>query len=148
VAGDFDSSCPFCQVILGTDEDARVVCRDAEWVAFFPTDPATPGHTLVIPYVHAPDLWSLQARVAEGLIRGAMRVGRAIGDALEPEGMNLISSSGSVAEQTVYHVHLHVVPRWKDDAIGPIWPPRFKTAEQLKDDVASRIRVACADDHR
>lgn len=73
-----------------------------------------------------------------------IRVGRAIETALEPEGMNLISSSGAIAGQSVFHVHLHIVPRWRRDGFGDIWPPETPMDEQLKDDAASRIRRECA----
>jgi histidine triad (HIT) family protein len=64
-------------------------------------------------------------------------------EALSPDGMNLISSSGSVAEQTVFHAHLHVVPRWVNDPIDRIWPPKRRMSEAIKEDVAERIRGAC-----
>jgi histidine triad (HIT) family protein len=77
------------------------------------------------------------------LTTAVIRVGRAIGSALKPEGMNLISSSGKVAEQTVFHLHLHVVPRWSDDGFGQIWPPERHMDAHLKEDVAQRVRQAC-----
>jgi histidine triad (HIT) family protein len=57
--------------------------------------------------------------------------------------MNLISSSGAVAEQTVFHAHLHVVPRYEGDDIDPIWPPKKKPDERLNDDIAAKIQQAC-----
>jgi histidine triad (HIT) family protein len=63
---------------------------------------------------------------------------------LDPDGMNLITSSGSAAEQTVFHLHLHVVPRWRNDAIGRIWPPEKPMSEVVKENLADRIRDACA----
>ena len=72
-----------------------------------------------------------------------LRVGRAIQEALTPEGMNLISSAGEAASQTVFHLHLHVVPRWHGDHIGNIWPPSEPWSETVKDDVADAIRRAC-----
>ena len=73
-----------------------------------------------------------------------LRVGRAIRASLEPDGLNLITSAGETAEQTVYHLHLHVVPRWKKDGFGPIWPlgERYENADL--GNVAERIRVAGA----
>jgi histidine triad (HIT) family protein len=70
-------------------------------------------------------------------------VGRAIQNALEPEGMNLITSSGALAEQSVFHLHLHLVPRWSNDGFGRIWPPESKSlTESAKEYLADRIHLA------
>ena len=76
-------------------------------------------------------------------MEAAIRVGRAINLALAPEGMNLITSSGKAAEQSVFHLHLHVVPRWFKDGFGRIWPPEKPMDEALKEDTAERVRAAC-----
>src|SRR4051812_12151004 len=120
-ASPYDPSCPFCAIARREDRSFELVCESTSWVAFVPLAPATPGHTLIIPRAHFPDLWALDATLAAELISGAIRVGRAIRLALEPEGMNLITSSGEEAEQTVFHVHLHLVPRWESDGFGQIW---------------------------
>lgn len=138
------TECPFCAIARGEDESVEVVCEAPDWIAFFPDEPATPGHTLVIPRTHVPDLWSLDPSSAGELTKAALRVGRAIDRALDPEGMNLISSSGEAAGQTVFHLHLHVVPRWQRDGFGPIWPPDKPMEEEVKDDLAERIRQECA----
>jgi diadenosine tetraphosphate (Ap4A) HIT family hydrolase len=119
------------------------VCEGSKWLAFFPCDPVTPGHTLVIPRNHVADLWAVEPNDATELIAAVMRVGRAINVALEPEGMNVITSSGLAAEQTVFHLHLHIVPRWRRDGFK-IWPPERPLAEALKEEAAERIRSACA----
>lgn len=139
----FDPTCAFCAIARGADDSANVVCESATWIAFFPLAPATPGHTVVIPRGHAHDLWELDDVVSREVMTAVLRVGRAIQEAVHPEGMNLISSSGSAAEQTVFHAHLHVVPRWSTDRIDRIWPPKHRMDETLKDDVAARIREAC-----
>lgn len=137
--------CVFCAIGRGDDPSAEIVCDGPEWVAFFPLEPATPGHTLVIPRAHAPDLWALAPGHASALMEAVVRVGRAIERALEPEGMNLITSSGTVAEQSIFHVHLHVVPRWARDGFGRLWPPEQPMAEAVKADAAERIRRECSD---
>lgn len=137
------ADCDFCAIGKGEDDSAEIVCEGDNWVAFFPLEPATPGHTLVIPRVHAPDLWSIEASIGSELMRAVIRVGRAVELALSPDGMNLITSSGSAAEQTVFHLHLHVVPRWRNDAIGNIWPPEKPMSEVVKENLADRIREAC-----
>jgi len=73
----------------------------------------------------------------------AIKVGRAIELALAPEGMNLITSAGEIAEQTVFHLHLHLVPRWRRDGFGKIWPPNSTYEDTTLDDAAARIRAAC-----
>ena len=79
--------------------------------------------------------------LAAELMRAAVVVGRAIQRALQPDGMNLISSAGSVAEQTVFHLHLHVVPRWSRDGFGAIWPRGLRYEDPaLIEGVAERIR--------
>jgi len=122
LAGGRDESCPFCQIANGQDSTVLVVAEAPEWVAFFPPEPATNGHTLIIPRVHVPDFWALEAHLACSLTQAAQQVGVALRRIIQPEGLNLITSAGAAAEQTVFHVHLHVVPRWSSDGFGRIWP--------------------------
>ena len=136
--------CAFCAIARGEDSSVEIVCETESWIAFFPKDPATPGHTLVIPRVHVTDLWEVESPLGSELMAAVIRVGRAIDKALKPEGMNLITSSGKVAEQTVFHLHLHIVPRWKRDNFGSIWPIKGKKYEDTTiEAVADRIRKAC-----
>jgi diadenosine tetraphosphate (Ap4A) HIT family hydrolase len=137
--------CPFCGIARGADPSVEVVCQSDSWVAFFPDDPATPGHTLIIPRHHVPHLWQADGALAADLMAAVMRVGNAIYAALSPDGMNLITSAGDAAEQTVPHLHLHVVPRWTGDPIGPIWPPKERMADRLREELAAAIRDLCAD---
>jgi histidine triad (HIT) family protein len=134
--------CEFCAIARG-EGDAEVVCEGERWIAFFPLDPATPGHTLVIPRMHVVDLWTAEPQLASDLMNGVIRVGRAIDAALKPDGMNLITSAGSAADQTVFHLHLHVVPRWRSDEFGSIWPTGVKYTDSKLSDFADRIRDAC-----
>ncbi|MFE2106557.1 HIT family protein [Kitasatospora sp. NPDC059463] len=113
--------CPFCSIAVGCGP-ARMIFEDDHTVAFFPLVPATLGHTLVVPRIHAPDLWAMSPTEAEQLLATALRIGAALRDHLVPDGMNVIHSAGSAASQTVFHAHVHLVPRWRDDAIGPLWP--------------------------
>jgi len=138
-----EEGCAFCMIARGEDPSAVVVCEAGEWIAFFPLEPATPGHTLVIPRKHVPDVWSLEPPLGAELMSAVVRVGRAVREAVTPAGMNLISSSGPTAEQSVFHLHLHVVPRYSGDNIDPIWPPREKMDADMITGVAERVRNAC-----
>lgn len=134
--------CTFCAIARG-DAPAEVVCEGKDWIAFFPLSPATPGHTLVIPRSHLENLWETGEQMVGTLMAAVIEVGHAIQSALQPDGFNLITSAGEAAEQTVRHLHLHVVPRWTDDDFGHIWPPPTDMPEDIKRDAAARIRAAC-----
>jgi iron complex transport system ATP-binding protein len=88
-------------------------------------------------------LGRVEPPLGANLMAAVIRVGRAIGASLKPEGMNLITSAGKVAEQSVFHLHLHVVPRWQRDGFGQIWPVEGKFEDADLEDVADRIREAC-----
>ena len=134
--------CPFCDIIDGRDTSVEIIERAAEWLAFFPDTPATRGHTLVVPTQHVQHFWALDERTASVLTGASIRLGCAIEQALQPQGMNLITSRGGAAEQTIPHVHLHVVPRWESDALDEIWPPRREMDLAVMRDVAQRVRSA------
>src|SRR5712664_845078 len=82
--------CDFCGIARGEDDSVEVVCAEQRWIAFFPLNPATPGHTLVIPRAHVADLWQIEPAEGGDLMAAAIKVGHAIESALKPEGMNLI----------------------------------------------------------
>ena len=134
--------CPFCEIVQRDDPDAREVFRDEHVVAFFPTEPAVLGHVLLVPRRHVPDIWGLRPEEAARLSRASLRLSSAIRDALVPEGLNVIQSNGEAATQSVPHLHIHLVPRWADDAMGPIWPDETEYSEAEKDQALERVRGA------
>lgn len=134
--------CPFCEIVQRDDPDAREVYRDEHVVAFFPTEPAVLGHTMVVPREHVPDIWALSDETAEHLARATVRLAAAVREAVEPEGLNIIQSNGEAATQSVFHLHVHLVPRWDGDAIGPIWPEETDYSERAKDQMQDRVRQA------
>ena len=136
-----DRDCEFCQIVRG-DRPARVVADASDALAFFPLQPACLGHTIVIPKTHVRDLWTAGSLLDTGLMRAVIGVGDAINTVLRPDGLNLISSAGEAASQTVFHLHLHVVPRWAGDHLGNIWPPSPPLTDQAKDETAAAIRAA------
>jgi histidine triad (HIT) family protein len=142
MTGSHDPACGFCAIARGEDPTVEVIDQDDDWIAFFPLNPATPGHTLVIPRHHVADLWDLQPPLTGILMDAVVKVGRAIDRGVQPEGMNLITSAGETAEQTVFHLHLHLVPRWRKDGFGRIWPLDGTHEDAALGNVADRIRQA------
>ena len=132
--------CPFCEIVQREDPDAREVYRNEHVVAFFPMEPATLGHTLVVPRKHISDVWDLDENTATHLARAVVRISHAMRTAVEPEGLNIIQSNGEVATQTVFHLHVHIVPRWSGDAIGRIWPPETSYSDSEKDNAWEKLR--------
>lgn len=135
--------CPFCDIVQCDDPDAREVFRNDHVVAFFPTEPATLGHTMIIPRRHIPDIWALDEATASQLALATLHVSNAVKEALTPDGLNIIQSNGEAATQTVLHLHVHVVPRWQGDVVGRIWPPETNYTEKQKNDAWDRLREAC-----
>jgi histidine triad (HIT) family protein len=135
-----DPDCDFCQIVA-REEPAREVLRTDKVIAFFPLEPATLGHTLVIPREHIPDLWSLDSQTAHDLTDATLRVARAIRHAIPMQGLNVIQSNGEVATQSVFHLHVHVVPRRSDDEMGRIWPTETHWTESDKNDTQDKIRA-------
>lgn len=136
-------SCPFCAIIMGEGR-AREIYRDDHAVAFFPLRPAALGHTLVVPRRHIPDIWELPEADAVHLTHTVLRVAAALRAAVAPGGLNIIQSSGAAATQTVPHLHIHLVPRWAADAMGPIWPAKPpshppQVLDNLRDKLAGLI---------
>lgn len=158
VAANDQPDCPFCRIVRQQDPNVREVYRDEHMVAFFPTEPAALGHTLVIPRSHIPDVWTLDEATATGLAGATLRVSHGVRAAFGPDGLNVIQSNGSAASQTVSHLHVHVLPRWQGDQIGDIWPETHyaekeinNALERLRDELAGTKVPSAeldADDHR
>ncbi|MGD1204826.1 HIT family protein [Mycobacterium seoulense] len=136
----FQEGCDFCEIVA-TEEPARIITRGEKFVVFFPLEPATLGHTLVVPTDHIPDIWALDDATATMLTEATLRVARAVKTALSPEGLNIIQSNGAAATQTVQHLHVHVVPRWAGDSMGQIWPDEVTS---LKSTIGEECRESDA----
>jgi histidine triad (HIT) family protein len=132
--------CVFCEIVQLDDANAREVYRNDHIVAFFPTEPAVLGHTMIIPRLHIPDIWSLPEHTAHRLTSAALIVAGAIRRAMKPDGLNIIQSNGEAATQTVMHLHVHLVPRYHRDSVGRIWPPESNYSEIAKDAAWDLIR--------
>jgi histidine triad (HIT) family protein len=117
-----DTDCIFCQIVAG-DIPASIIDEDERTIAFMDIAPATRGHALVIPRAHCDDLRSVAADDLSAVAQTAQRVaGRAI-ERLGADGVNLLNSCGAAAWQTVFHFHVHVIPRYDGDPLRLPWVP-------------------------
>jgi histidine triad (HIT) family protein len=131
--------CVFCAIVAG-EAPAQFVHQDEATVAFMDINPATDGHLLVVPRRHAEDIWDLAEDDGIAVWRTVQWMARGIRDSLRPDGLNLIQANGPVAFQTVFHFHVHVVPRYAGDAIRLPWIPRPGDRARIGE-VAGRIRA-------
>ena len=118
-----DPDCLFCKIVSG-DLPATVVDSDERTVSFMDINPATKGHALVIPRDHAPDLLSIPQEDLDACMRAAQRLAKRAKEQLGADGINLLNSCGPAAWQTVFHFHVHVVPRYADDPLELPWTPK------------------------
>jgi histidine triad (HIT) family protein len=112
------ADCPFCRILAG-ELPASVVFRDELACAFLDIRPVNPGHVLVVPIRHASNLAELDQQIGGHLFRVAQRVAAALRSSdVRCEGVNFHLADGAVAGQEVFHVHLHVIPRFEGDGFG------------------------------
>jgi len=115
-------NCLFCGIVAGTIPSTRVAETDRA-IAFMDINPATAGHLLVIPRVHSTDLRTADAEdLTAATLLAQSLVGRVI-ERLDADGANLLSCIGAAAWQSVFHTHLHVIPRYQDDPLQLPWHP-------------------------
>ena len=137
-----ESDCVFCRIVDGS-ERAHIVYQDSSAIAFFPLAPVTEGHTLVVPRVHARTLLDIEPTSAGALMIAATGVARMLQRALQPDGMTLFQTNERAGWQSVFHVHLHLVPRWKNDALVQPWTMKTSNVGDLD---ALRLRIAMYND--
>lgn len=132
--------CTFCRLVR---EDAgRWVTRGPVVSAFAPLDPLAPGHTLVIPTSHWTDIFDTPPEVLAHAMTLVQRLAGTMRSVLKAGGVNILSASGPGSEQSVPHLHFHVVPRWSDDAFST-WPTQ-QSRHQIVGDPVTQLANAMA----
>jgi histidine triad (HIT) family protein len=117
-----DPDCLFCKIVAGEIPSTRVD-EDERTVAFMDINPATRGHLLVVPREHAVDLLDVPDGDFDACMRMARRLARRVKERLGADGVNLLNSCGRTAWQTVFHFHVHVIPRYAGDPLRLPWVP-------------------------
>jgi histidine triad (HIT) family protein len=133
-----DPDCLFCGIVAGTIP-SEMIDSDERTVAFMDINPATTGHALVVPREHSADLLEIGEQDLTATVLAAQRLARRMKDVLQADGINLLNSCGAVAWQTVFHFHIHVVPRYEDDPLKLPWVPEEGDREEIAA-VAKRLR--------
>jgi histidine triad (HIT) family protein len=126
-----DPDCIFCKILAG-ELPALIVAEDERTIAFMDIAPATRGHALVIPRAHSADLLSIEPEDLSAVALAAQRLAQNAKQRLGADGVNLLNSCGRVAWQTVFHFHLHVIPRYDGDPLRLPWTPSAGDRAQIE----------------
>lgn len=135
-------SCIFCRLINGEIPATRVY-EDAQTLAFMDLGQVNPGHVLVTVKRHGATLFDITPDEAAAAMQTAQRVALAVRAAFDPPGLTLLQANGKEGDQTVFHFHIHVLPRHAGDGVALSWPRKDPPRERLED-YAAKIRQALA----
>jgi histidine triad (HIT) family protein len=136
------TNCVFCRIVA-RQIPATVVHEDEDTLAFMDLGQVNPGHVLVAAKAHVENVFGLDAEQAAAVAKTTLRVARAIRDAFAPQGLSVYQANGAAAGQTVFHYHVHLVPRYEGDGMALTWPVKNPPREKLED-YAAKIRASLA----
>jgi len=125
-----DPDCIFCKIVAG-ELPAQIVEEDERTVAFMDISPATRGHALVAPRTHTRDLLTIEPEDLCATFTAAQRLARKVSERLGADGINLLNSCAQAAWQTVFHFHVHVIPRYAGDPLRLPWIPTQGDSEEI-----------------
>lgn len=133
-----DENCIFCK-IAGGQIPSSTLYEDEQFRVILDLGPASKGHALILPKEHYADVCALDGEIAAKVLPLAARIGEAMKKSLGCAGFNLVQNNGRAAGQTVFHFHMHVIPRYEDGPDMVSWAPQSAAPEELQE-VADRIR--------
>ncbi len=125
-----DPDCIFCKIVAG-ELPATIVDEGERTIAFMDISPATRGHVLVIPRKHAKNLLEISPEDLQAAILHAQKLATRVTERLGADGVNILNSCGRAGWQTVFHFHLHVIPRYDDDPLRLPWTPMPGDPEEI-----------------
>ena len=130
--------CTFC-AIVAREQPAEIVYETDEVLAFMDALPMTPGHTLLVPKLHVRDLYELPAGQGEPLLAAASVLSRRMIETLSAKGVNVLNNNGLAADQSQFHLHFHVIPRYGNDRLLHPWERQFGHWPEIRA-VAAELR--------
>lgn len=132
------SDCIFCKIIKGEIPSATIF-EDDEFKVILDRFPSGEGHVLIIPKNHVANIFEIDEEQAGRLFKLAVKVSKVMKDVLGFENMNVLQNNGEVAGQSVFHFHMHLIPRYENDGINIKWNPTEPTDEDIE---AVRKKIA------
>ncbi len=133
-----DENCIFCKLANGEIPTATLY-EDDDFRVILDAGPASKGHALILPKEHYANLYELDDELAGKVLVLAKKMITKLTDILGCDGYNIVQNNGESAGQTVFHFHLHMIPRYKDDKVGLTWTPGELTEEE-KEEILSKMK--------
>lgn len=131
------NECVFCKIING-EIPANIIYENDKVLAFLDIKPISRGHTLIVPKKHYGDIYDITEDYLKEVVAAAKKISGAVKRGLGAEGVNILHASGVAAQQSVFHFHIHLVPRYRNDGLNT-WP-RSKYKGEDFEGVAEEIR--------
>ena len=128
--------CIFCKIANGIIPSATIY-ENSDFKVILDVSPASKGHTLILPKEHFDNILDMDADTAGKLFSLAAAVARALKQATGCDGMNIVQNNGEIAGQTVFHFHMHLIPRYEGDSVQVSWEPGTATKEELNEFAAA-----------
>lgn len=127
-----DANCIFCKILNGDIPSAKLY-EDEDFAIILDVGPASLGHALIIPKEHYANVFEMPEELLLKCMKLAKIWGEKLMKGLGADGLNLVQNNGLAAGQTVFHYHLHLIPRYDGDSVGGLWTPGSLSDEQKKE---------------
>lgn len=127
-----DNECIFCRIASGEIPSATLY-EDADFRVILDRGPAARGHALILPKEHYKNIYEIDEEAAGEVFKLAKKMAQTMTEKLKCDGFNIVQNNGSVAGQTVFHFHMHLIPRYENDTAELGWNPKDTTDEELLD---------------
>lgn len=126
------SDCIFCKISAG-EIPSTTLYEDNDFRVIFDVGPASKGHALILPKKHFDDVFGMDEETASKVFVVAVKVANAMKKVLNFDGMNIVQNNGTIAGQTVFHFHMHLIPRYQNDTVNVTWKPGTLTEESKQE---------------
>ena len=132
------SDCIFCKIANGEIPSATLY-EDEDFRVILDLGPASKGHALILPKAHAANIYEISDDMAAKAMILAKKMATKMTEALKCDGFNIVQNNGEPAGQTVFHFHMHLIPRYEGDQVGITWKPRTLT-DEVKNEILEKLK--------
>lgn len=132
-------NCIFCKIAAGEIPSATLY-EDEDFRVILDLGPASKGHALILLKEHYANIYEIPDELAGKVLKLAKKMASAMTEALNCDGFNLVQNNGEVAGQTVFHFHMHLIPRYKDDSVGLTWTPG-KLTDDVREEILEKVKA-------